>query len=287
MSAQVYADKWEWLSQQSNWRKILNISGVLKIKKHWTVEQCLEVVKDRFPDTVLPWNKEDAYAYIINQVKIQADKYYKNYKKESYKHRRNLHESFHELFNREEYKYLSLKKKIPNLNCLLWVQVSLHPSAPDEIKKAKMDFEMFLTLENFLEHQHNQGINLNPNTEYKVFGENPDENVPFSGLSMKLGLWMDLIINTCLESREKLKCYLDNALLQEPVKLPTLPKHVCQEFFDLAKMAEIEKKCIVCLDSDNMLLSTCGHVICQDCFVKLAGQPGFKCPECRTIFTKD
>jgi hypothetical protein len=243
MSAQVYADKWDWLSQQSNWRKILNTAGVLKIKKHWTVEQCLEVVKDQLPDTVLPWNQEDAYKYILNQEKIQAVKYYKTYVKTLIQNRERMFDGFHTLIRRQEYKYLSCQKILENF----FVPNICVASFPDDIKKAYMIYQMFYTLNNFLNDQRKQGIFLNPNTEYKVFGETPDENVPFSGLSMKLGLWMELITSKCLESREKLKCYLDNALLQEPVKLPTLPKHVCQELFDLAKMAEIEKNVLCAL----------------------------------------
>lgn len=283
MSAQVYADKWDWLSQQSNWRKILNTAGVRKIKKHWTVEQCLEVVKDQLPDTVLPWNQEDAYKYILKQEKTQAVKYYKTYVKTLIDNRARHFDGFYALIRRQEYKYLSCQKILETF----FVRNNCVASFPDDIKKAYMDYHLFNSLEKFLNDQLKKGIFLNPNTEYKVFGETPDENVPFSGVSMKLGFWMDLILNKNLESRYRLECYLDNALLQEPVKLPTLPKHVCQELFDLAKMAEIEKKCIVCLDSVNMLISTCGHIICQGCFIQLKGQHEFKCPECRTIFTKD
>jgi len=58
MSAQVYADKWDWLSKQSNWRRILHESGITKIKRDWCVEQAICEIRNEHPHTFLPWNDE-------------------------------------------------------------------------------------------------------------------------------------------------------------------------------------------------------------------------------------
>jgi len=58
MSAQVFADKWEWLSKQSNWKRILHESGITKIKKDWSVEQAIYEIRKEHPHTFLPWNDE-------------------------------------------------------------------------------------------------------------------------------------------------------------------------------------------------------------------------------------
>jgi len=53
-----FADKWDWLSKQSNWKSILHESGITKIKKVWSVEQAIYEIRKEHPHTFLPWNDE-------------------------------------------------------------------------------------------------------------------------------------------------------------------------------------------------------------------------------------
>jgi len=276
MSSQVYADKWEWLSKQSNWRKILNDSGLRKIKRKWTVSECIGVAKVQFPNTLIPWNAEDQ---VIFQKKQQKNQHITFYKKQMAEYTRQYDDI---LF---QYRYISDSSK--------YLDVLLEKGIHWEVyKKSKQEFQkMFSTYSQFVEDRYNKNLDLHPTVHVCPFGGTPlepDENVIFSGVFMNLGMWIGAIHRKSIENLAKLELYLNDAIKKDlPVKLPTLPKHICQEYFDFAKMSMIEKKCIVCMESENMLLSTCGHVICQDCFIILKKQPEFKCPECRTIFKKD
>jgi predicted RNase H-like nuclease (RuvC/YqgF family) len=58
MNTQVYADKWEWLSKQPHWERLLKESGITKIKKKSSVEQVILEVRQAHPHTFLPWNHE-------------------------------------------------------------------------------------------------------------------------------------------------------------------------------------------------------------------------------------
>jgi hypothetical protein len=276
MSAQVFADKWEWLSKQSNWRKILNDTGISRIKRGWTVEQTVEVVRAQFPNTLLPWGDEGKSAF---EKRVEAKKRLTQFKKYQEVHRRDV--------STVDNRYNSILY-CPKYKSLL----TLHM---DEFNKYWSKKEkMFARYKYIVEHLWKNNFDIHPTTYYQMFNTElypphflDNYENPFEGLSLNLGLWAGAIYSNIFTDIHKLECYLDNALLALPQNLPTLPKHICQEYFDFAQMAMIEKKCIVCLESNNMLLSTCGHVICQDCFKVLKNQPEFKCPECRTVFPKE
>ena len=285
MSAQVFANKWEWLSKQSNWRKILNDTGIRKIKRGWTVEQTVELLRVQFPDTLLPWGDEGKSAF---EKKVEEKKRLTQYKKYQEEYRR-MEQTVQNRYDSIEGcpKYKSLLRE--------GFGVQSNPNRVEVQKYYLKRSNMFCRWKHMVDYLYKNNFDIHPTKQYKIFstehstlppysfhGENP-----FDGLVLNLGLWAGAIYSNVFTDIHKLECYLDNALLALPQKLPTLPKHICQEYFDFAQMAMVEKKCIVCLESDNMLLSTCGHVICQDCFVVLKNQPEFKCPECRTVFPKE
>ena len=288
MSAQVFADKWEWLSKQSNWRRILNDTGIRNIKKGITVEKIIEIVKAQFPNVVLPFDAEGQSAFQVIKDKKIRHKRYKTLMNDGHRQ--------HMLWN-DKYENLLFKYK----NLLLGKNKEIHRAVfiPNREKKD----EYWGRFGFYVNYLYKNDFCLHPATKYYMFSEIdipayipayiPAHSIldwvnPFHNAGIDLNMWVSFIHMKVQDEFLKLECYLSNAELEEkPQNLPTLPKHICQEYFDFAKMAMIEKKCIVCFESDNMLLSTCGHVICRGCFVELKNQPQFKCPECRTVFPKE
>jgi len=279
MSAQVFADKWEWLSKQSNWRKILNDAGISRIKRGWTVEQTVEVVRAQFPNTALPWGSEGG-AFQKKLEQKQRLTRYNSMKKE-----------LRRLAVLVSSEYRNIIDSYPTL-----LSGATNKTYCDVIKTyLAYKNHLFDRYSNYVKYLYDNDLSLHPTTSYQMFNQHDipayvplNGETHFPGTGMNLGLWLSYIESKVITDIATVRALLQNALLSEaPVKLPTLPKHICQEYFDFAKMAEVEKKCIVCLESDNMLLSTCGHVICQGCFVELRKQPQFKCPECRHCFPKE
>jgi len=280
MSAQVFADKWEWLSKQSDWRKILNDAGIRKIKRGWTVEQTVEVVRVQFPSTVLPWGVEGLNAFQKKQEQAKRLTRFNSLKKQ-----------LQRLADLASSEYSNMIERYPTLFSGTNNKTYCDGIRPYLLYKN----HLFDRYSDYIKYLYDNGLSLHAQTSYKMFNQHDipvyvplNGETPFPNTGMGLGVWFQYIRSRILVDITKVEAYLQNALLSEaPVKLPTLPRHICQEYFDFAKMAEVEKKCIVCLESDNMLLSTCGHVICQGCFVELRKQPQFKCPECRLVFPKE
>jgi hypothetical protein len=246
------------------------------------VEKTVEVVRAQFPDTLLPWGDEGKSAF---EKRVEAKKRLTQYKKYLEEHRR--------MVQTVQNRYDSIEG-CPKYRSLLRLSES-NPHREEFRKYWSKKANMFLRYQIIVDYLYKNNFDIHPTKQYKMFNTEDStlphllynyEN-PFDGVSLNLGLWAGAIYSNVFTDIHKLECYLDNALLALPQNLPTLPKHICQEYFDFAQMAMIEKKCIVCLESNNMLLSTCGHVICQDCFKVLKNQPEFKCPECRTVFPKE
>jgi hypothetical protein len=262
MSSQVYADQYEWLVAQPNWRTIVNSSGFKGIKKFWTVQDCIGIIKSTLPNHKLPFDEEGKF-HALN-IKL-----HKSLKKTIHEKAMNYNQHHMDIVSND--KYTLLRKPA------CW-----------KIEDSYEDYhrEKFYSLVRFICYCFENKMPLNDKyTHQQIWKENFPEMTAQLFAPVELPLWIDFLFNNhlCIEL-EKLELELDNKLLNYKVKLPTMPTHICQEYFEMSSRLGVEKKCICCLDSDNMLLTTCGHVVCHGCFLHLRKQPEYKCPECRTIF---
>jgi hypothetical protein len=66
-----------------------------------------------------------------------------------------------------------------------------------------------------------------------------------------------------------------------------LPSHITQEFYDMAVELKKTFSCPVCLElvnKDNIQITFCGHIYCNDCLTTLKNMPKSKCAVCRKSF---
>ena len=261
MSAEIFADQYEWLCAQPNWRSIIHSSGLKGIKKTWTVQDCARLIKKQLPDHKLPFDQEGK-SYALN-IK--------------------LHKSLIKELNQRTESYFTYRRCVvsnPKYMCLRKPTEDI-VEMPTQVPKINF-------LRDFINTCFKTVKPLNAKYTHKeIWNDNFTLMTWNCDAPLELSLWIDFLFNHIYIEITKFELELDEKLLKFKVKLPTMPTHICQEYFEMSSKMGLEKKCICCLDSDNMLLTTCGHVVCHGCFIHLRNQQEFKCPECRTIFNKE
>lgn len=63
-----------------------------------------------------------------------------------------------------------------------------------------------------------------------------------------------------------------------------LPKHITQEFYDMAEQLNKQFTCPVCYElvtSATIQITHCGHVFCKECLEQWKKKPNAVCPICR------
>jgi len=261
MSAEIFADQYEWLCAQPNWKSIIYSSGLKGIKKTWTVQDCVRIIKKQLPDHKFPFDLEGK-CYALN-IK--------------------LHKSLIKELDQKVYSHFAERDVLlsdPKYMCLR-KPTEYKVEYPSQVPKINF-------LKDFINTCFKKVKPLNAKyTHQEIWNNNFTQMTSNCVAPLELSVWIEFLFNYITIEITKFELELDEKLLNFQVKLPTLPKHIYQEYFEMSSKMGLEKKCICCLESDNMLLTTCGHVVCHGCFIHLRNQPEYKCPECRTIFKKE